>query len=259
MILHDSHLKVSDLLQAFEESPNWALLQGRNEEVKGTQLPGRLIIPGGAEKSQQCHKHFLQYSTDTSERSQIRTWGRQTIATPKTYKSNFIHHDFVQFGKQHSRYTAIFSVHCFVTVSWSILHPSYSSEAVMRLDYQKLLKSSPLTLLAGTAPGRRRINLHILNSTSRSLSRSSQNSLLVCFRKINVELLRSNQFFQNSRGPWLQKVFPLVIYTNESLSPSKAANKSGELRYRTWECMDGKPQKQMGSSRSVNRNVGRGG
>jgi len=24
-----------------------------------------------------------------------------------TYESNFIHHDFVQFGKQHSRYKAI--------------------------------------------------------------------------------------------------------------------------------------------------------
>jgi len=27
------------------------------------------------------------------------------IAPPKTYESNIIHHDFVQFGKQHSRYT----------------------------------------------------------------------------------------------------------------------------------------------------------
>jgi len=26
---------------------------------------------------------------------------------PKTYESNFFHHDFVQFGKQHSRYKAI--------------------------------------------------------------------------------------------------------------------------------------------------------
>jgi len=25
----------------------------------------------------------------------------------KTYESNFIHHDFAQFGKQHSRYKAI--------------------------------------------------------------------------------------------------------------------------------------------------------
>jgi len=27
--------------------------------------------------------------------------------TPKTYKSNSFHHDFGQFGKQHSRYQAI--------------------------------------------------------------------------------------------------------------------------------------------------------
>jgi len=26
---------------------------------------------------------------------------------PKAYESNFIHHDFVQFGKQHSRWKAI--------------------------------------------------------------------------------------------------------------------------------------------------------
>ena len=29
------------------------------------------------------------------------------IDPPKTYESNFIHYDFVQFGKQHSRYKAI--------------------------------------------------------------------------------------------------------------------------------------------------------
>jgi len=29
------------------------------------------------------------------------------IASPKTYESNFIHHDFAQFKKQHSRYKAI--------------------------------------------------------------------------------------------------------------------------------------------------------
>jgi len=30
-----------------------------------------------------------------------------TIAPPKTYESNFIHHRFPQFGKEHSRYKAI--------------------------------------------------------------------------------------------------------------------------------------------------------
>jgi len=28
---------------------------------------------------------------------------------PKTYESNFVHHDFEKFGKQHSRYKAILS------------------------------------------------------------------------------------------------------------------------------------------------------
>jgi len=31
------------------------------------------------------------------------------IAPPKTYESIFIHHNFVKFGKQHSRYKAILS------------------------------------------------------------------------------------------------------------------------------------------------------
>jgi len=31
------------------------------------------------------------------------------IASPKTYESNFIHNEFVQFGKQYSRYKAILS------------------------------------------------------------------------------------------------------------------------------------------------------
>ena len=31
------------------------------------------------------------------------------IASPKTHESNFIHHDFLQFGKQHSQYKAILS------------------------------------------------------------------------------------------------------------------------------------------------------
>jgi len=31
----------------------------------------------------------------------------EAIVPPKTCKSNFIHHDFEQFGKHHSRYKAI--------------------------------------------------------------------------------------------------------------------------------------------------------
>jgi len=36
-----------------------------------------------AEKSQQCHKRFLQYGKFASERVQIRTWGRQTCFLPR--------------------------------------------------------------------------------------------------------------------------------------------------------------------------------
>jgi len=32
-------------------------------------------------------------------------WGQSS--PPETYESKFIHHDFVQFAKQHSRYQAI--------------------------------------------------------------------------------------------------------------------------------------------------------
>jgi len=73
-------------------------IQGRNEEVKGGTIPrspkhyGRAeslrVVPNhyweclmtawGAEKSQHCHKYFLQYSTFTSERPQIRIWEGQT-------------------------------------------------------------------------------------------------------------------------------------------------------------------------------------
>jgi len=39
---------------------------------------GLEITAWGAEKAQQCHKYFLQYSTLGSERPQVRTWERQT-------------------------------------------------------------------------------------------------------------------------------------------------------------------------------------
>jgi len=52
--------------------------------TREAQFPGRRVTMGapnhcgGAEKSQQCHKYFLQYSTFASERTQFRTWRRQT-------------------------------------------------------------------------------------------------------------------------------------------------------------------------------------
>ena len=46
---------------------------------------GLLLKPEarGADKTQQCHKYCLQYSIFASERSQVRTWGRQTCFLPR--------------------------------------------------------------------------------------------------------------------------------------------------------------------------------
>ena len=58
-------------------------------------------------------------------------------------RDRFIHHNFVQFGKQHSRYKATGRPLFVTAVLWSILRPSYNSEPVWGLDYQRSLKSSP--------------------------------------------------------------------------------------------------------------------
>ena len=75
---------------------------------------------------------------------------------PKTYESNFIHHDFVQFRKKHSRYKAILpsivlSQQCceICFISLTVVKPR------MRLDYHILLKSHLLNLLTGSDPGSR--------------------------------------------------------------------------------------------------------
>jgi len=49
----------------------------------------------------------VQYNSHTAPCTVSGADPRRAIETPKTYKSNFFHHDFVQFGKQHSRYKAI--------------------------------------------------------------------------------------------------------------------------------------------------------
>jgi len=51
--------------------------------------------------------HMLCYCTITARQGRIQgggDWGNRPL---KTCESNFIHHDFVQLGKQHSRYKAI--------------------------------------------------------------------------------------------------------------------------------------------------------
>jgi len=65
----------------------WPWRQRRNDgghNSPGAEaLWGHQITAGGAEKSQQCRKYLLQYSTFASERPQVRTWGRQTCFWPR--------------------------------------------------------------------------------------------------------------------------------------------------------------------------------
>jgi len=57
--------------------------QGRNKGGKGhNSLDAESLR--GAKKLQQCHKHFLQYSTFAFKRPQVRTWGRQSCFLPQT-------------------------------------------------------------------------------------------------------------------------------------------------------------------------------
>jgi len=65
--------------------------QVRNEGwARGAQFPGRQISIGGpnhcggAEKSHQCHKHFLQNGKFASERAQVEIWGRQACFLRQT-------------------------------------------------------------------------------------------------------------------------------------------------------------------------------
>ena len=51
--------------------------------LRGGNCPGVESLREDAEKSQQCHKCFLQYSRFTSERHQVRTRGHQTCFFPR--------------------------------------------------------------------------------------------------------------------------------------------------------------------------------
>ena len=86
---------VDSLLHWLTRSLRWT--PGSNEDrARRAQFPGRLITMGElnhcgerrmtsgvTEKSQQWHKHILQYSAFASERPQVRTWGRQTCFLPR--------------------------------------------------------------------------------------------------------------------------------------------------------------------------------
>jgi len=64
------------------------LTKGITRAARGAQFPGRPVTMGApndyrvAEKSQQCHKHFLQYTAFTSKISQVRTWGAKLASFP---------------------------------------------------------------------------------------------------------------------------------------------------------------------------------
>jgi len=55
--------------------------------TRGNNCPGVESLREDAEKSQQCHKYFLQYSRFTSEGHQVRTRGRQTCFLPRAPSS----------------------------------------------------------------------------------------------------------------------------------------------------------------------------
>jgi len=62
-------------------------VQGSNEWMHNSpgdeSLWKRQITAEGAEKLRQCYKHFLQCNTSASEKTQVRTWGRQTCSLPQ--------------------------------------------------------------------------------------------------------------------------------------------------------------------------------
>ena len=78
------------------------------------------------------------------------------VAFPKTFKSNLVHHDFVQFGKQHSRYRVISSSSSSIVLSQQFCEAYFISVTVAKLLWDLTTKyywnSSPLKLLAGSAP-----------------------------------------------------------------------------------------------------------
>ena len=82
-----------------------------------------------------------------------RIRGGERSLPPKTYKSNFIHHNFVEFRERHSRHktilpTIVLSQRSVVKHASSLLQYWTRHE----IYYHLLLKSPPLTLLAGSAP-----------------------------------------------------------------------------------------------------------
>ena len=81
----------------------WGPGQGRNDGGKGgrNSIMGAPHHCGGAEKSQQFHKYFLQYSKFPSERHQVRTWERQTclLSRAPSYLVTPLAREFARFAQ----------------------------------------------------------------------------------------------------------------------------------------------------------------
>ena len=63
--------------------------QERNEGGKGGTFTRATNHCGGAGKSQQCHKHFIQYSKFASIRLQVRTWVAKLLLAPGTISARY--------------------------------------------------------------------------------------------------------------------------------------------------------------------------
>ena len=88
-------------------SPPYWRLSGDGSALECTVYTGwRALLYTTTQKLIYFHTCFQQ-KTFITRLSYAGADPGEAIAPPKTYKSNFIHHEFVQFGKQHSRYKVI--------------------------------------------------------------------------------------------------------------------------------------------------------
>jgi len=109
-------------------------------------LWGRQINAGGAIKSQQRYKYFIDYSTFASERSQVWTWGRQTCFLPRA-PSNLATPLLLQQQSQKSRFVGAamllfhlcFISHCTVQ-NYEAYH--YSQSVSRSIFCQRCLRST---------------------------------------------------------------------------------------------------------------------
>jgi len=78
-----SNVHNSSMLLVINMAVGGGHMQGPNDGGQGGAIPRAPNHYGGAEKSQQCHMYFLQYSIFASERPQVRTWGRKICFLPR--------------------------------------------------------------------------------------------------------------------------------------------------------------------------------